>query len=112
MAESYFRMNNFRKAADFIRAFEKSGGEMGRAENYILGYSLYRTANYPQAQPALQKVCGADDALTQNASYHLADCYLKDGDKRMASSAFAMASNDKFDGKIAEDALFNYGKLQ
>lgn len=112
MAESYFRMNNFRKAADFIRAFEKSGGEMGRAENYILGYSLYRTANYPQAQPALQKVCGADDALTQNASYHLADCYLKNGDKRMASSAFAMASNDKFDGKIAEDALFNYGKLQ
>ena len=112
MAESYFRMNNFRKAADFIRAFEKSGGEMGRAENYILGYSLYRTANYHQAQPVLQKVCGADDALTQNASYHLADCYLKNGNKRMASSAFAMASNDKFDGGIAEDALFNYGKLQ
>ncbi len=112
MAESWFRMNNFRKAADYIRAFEKSGGEMGRAENYILGYSLYRTANYHQAQPALQKVCGADDALTQNASYHLADCYLKNGDKRMACSAFAMASNDTFDGRIAEDALFNYGKLQ
>lgn len=112
MAESWFRMNNFRKSADYIRAFEKSGGKMDRAENYILGYSLYRTANYHQAQPALQKVCGADDALTQNASYHLADCYLKNGDKRMASSAFAMASNDKFDGRIAEDALFNYGKLQ
>ncbi len=112
MAESYFRMNNFRKAADFIRAYEQSGGEMGRAENYILGYSLYRTANYQQAQPALQKVCGADDALTQNASYHLADCYLKTGDKRNAGSAFAMASNDKFDAGIAEDALFNYGKLQ
>lgn len=112
IAESWFRMNNFRKAADYIRAFEKSGGEMERDENYILGYSLYRTANYRQAQPILQKVCGADDALTQNASYHLADCYLKNGDKRMASSAFAMASNDKFDGDIAEDALFNYGKLQ
>ena len=85
---------------------------MDRAENYILGYSLYRTTNYQQAQPALQKVCGADDALTQNASYHLADCYLKNGDKKMASSAFAMASNDKFDANIAEDALFNYGKLQ
>ena len=112
MSESWFRMNNFRKAADFIRAFSKSGGEMGRNENYILGYSLYRTANYHPAQPVLQKVCGADDALTQNASYHLADCYLKNGDKRMASSAFAMASNDKFDATIAEDALFNYGKLQ
>ncbi len=112
MAESWFRMNNFRKAADFIRAFEKSGGKMGRNENYILGYSLYRTANYQQAQTALHKVCGSDDALTQNASYHLADCYLKNGDKRMASNAFAMASNDKFDAVIAEDALFNYGKLQ
>lgn len=112
IAESWFRMNNFRKAADYIRAFEKSGGKMERNENYILGYSLYRTANYHQAQTALHKVCGADDALTQNASYHLADCYLKNGDKRMASSAFAMASNDKFDATIAEDALFNYGKLQ
>lgn len=112
MSESWFRMNNFRKAADYICAFEKSGGKMERNENYILGYSLYRTANYHQAQTALHKVCGADDALTQNASYHLADCYLKNGDKRMASSAFAMASNDKFDATIAEDALFNYGKLQ
>ena len=77
IAESWFRMNNFRKAADYIRAFEKSGGKMERNENYILGYSLYRTANYHQAQTALHKVCGADDALTQNASYHLADCYLK-----------------------------------
>lgn len=112
MAESYFRMNNFRKASECITAYEKAGGKMDRAENYILGYSLYRLANYRQAQPALQKVCGADDALTQNASYHLADCYLKNGDKRLASSAFAMASNDKYDATIAEDALFNYGKLQ
>lgn len=112
MAESHFRMNNYRKSLDMIRAFGKSGGAMGREENYILGYSLYRTANYREAQAALQKVCGADDALTQNASYHLADCYLKSGDKAMASRAFAMASNDRFDAKIAEDALFNYGKLQ
>lgn len=112
MAESYFRMNNYRKAIDLIRAFEKSGGEMGREENYILGYSLYRTANYGAAREALQKVCGADDALTQNASYHLADCYLRAGDKSNASKAFAMASNDAYDARIAEDALFNYGKLQ
>ncbi|MBO5235445.1 MAG: hypothetical protein J6B27_07025, partial [Alistipes sp.] len=39
IAESWFRMNNFRKAADYIRAFEKSGGKMERNENYILGYS-------------------------------------------------------------------------
>ena len=112
MAESYFRMNNYRKSLEMIREYENSGGAMGREENYILGYSFYRTADYTNAAAALQKVCGADDALTQNASYHLADCYLNSGDKAMAARAFAMASNDRYDALIAEDALFNYGKLQ
>jgi len=112
MAESYFRMNNYRKSLEMMRSFENSGGTMGREENYILGYSFYRTTDYRNAATALQKVCGADDALTQNASYHLADCYLKLGDKIMAARAFAMASNDGYDARIAEDALFNYGKLQ
>lgn len=60
----------------------------------------------------MQQVCGADDALTQNASYHLADCYLRGGDKQRAMQSFAMAANEAFDAAIAEDALFNYGKLQ
>lgn len=112
IGESCFRMNNYRKAVETMRAYAASGGEMGREENYILGYSLYRTAHYNEAKETLRKVCGADDALTQNASYHLADCYLKAGDKQAAADAFAMASNDAYDAKVAEDALFNYGKLQ
>ena len=112
IAESYFRMNNYSKAVDVMRRYASSGGAMGREENYILGYSLYRAGRYNEAAEALRKVCGADDALTQNASYHLADCYVKAGDKQAAADAFAMASNDAFDAKIAEDALFNYGKLQ
>lgn len=112
MSESYFRMNNYRKAAEMMRAYGDGGGDMGREENYILGYSLYRTVNYREASARLQDVCGADDALTQNASYHLADCYLKLGDKQMAARAFAMAANEEYDAAIAEDALFNYGKLQ
>ena len=50
--------------------------------------------------------------LTQNASYHLADCYLRAGDKQAAMQAFAMASDESLDASIAEDALFNYAKLQ
>lgn len=112
MAESYFRMNNYRKAVEMMNTYAAAGGEMGREENYILGYSLYRTVHYSEAAGALRKACGPDDALTQNASYHLADCYIKAGDKRSAADAFAMASNDAYDARIAEDALFNYGKLQ
>ncbi|MCH5330415.1 MAG: tetratricopeptide repeat protein [Alistipes sp.] len=112
ISESAFRMNNYRKAVDVMRAYEGSGGEMGREENYILGYSLYRMTRYTEAREALRKVCGPDDELTQNASYHLADCYVKAGDKVAAADAFALASNDSFDARIAEDALFNYGKLR
>ncbi|UKI39568.1 MAG: tetratricopeptide repeat protein [Alistipes putredinis] len=52
---------------------------MGRSENYIAGFSLYKEGDYRNAAPYLAKVCSADDALSQNASYHLADCYLKNG---------------------------------
>jgi TolA-binding protein len=73
---------------------------------------LHRQVRYAEAAPYLREVCGADDMLTQNASYHLADCYLRAGDKTNAMYSFAMASSAEYDASIAEDALFNYGKLQ
>ena len=50
--------------------------------------------------------------LTQNASYHLADCCLRLGRKEEAMQAFAMATDEQHNTAIAEDALFNYAKLQ
>ncbi len=111
MAESWYRMEQYDKAKFYISMFDKSGGEMGREENYILGYSLYRTADYAGAAEALQKVCTGDDGLAQNASYHLADCYLHLGNKRLAIYSFSIASEGRYNAEIAEDALFNYGKL-
>ena len=57
-------------------------------------------------------MAGPDDKLSQNASYHLADCYLRMGRKQQAMQSFAMASSEGYDDAISEDALFNYGKLQ
>ena len=111
LAESWYRLQEYDKSLLYITMYEKSGGAMNREENYILGYSAYRTADYVTAIDAFRKVCTGEDSLAQNASYHLADCYIKRGDKRMAIYAFAMAASDKFDNEIAEDALFNYGKL-
>ncbi len=112
VAEAWFHLEDYRRSEEFLDAYRRDGGKMGRNENYILGYSLYRQARYNEARPCLQAVCGADDALTQNASYHLADCYLRNGDKQRAMQSFAMAANEAYDAAIAEDALFNYGKLQ
>lgn len=112
MAESWFQLGDYPAAVKYMNAYKSSGGEMKRVENYIMGYSLYRQTLYAEAADYLRRACGADDMLTQNASYHLADCYLRSGNKADAMRSFAMASSAVFDRDIAEDALFNYGKLQ
>lgn len=112
MSESWFQLGNYDNSVKYMTAYKSGSGDMGRLENYILGYSLYRQTLYAEADDYLREACGADDMLTQNASYHLADCYLRAGDKTNAMHSFAMASSAAFDKDIAEDALFNYGKLQ
>lgn len=112
MAEAWFHLNNYPRTVEYMQRYVADGGVMDRTENYILGYSLYRSARYEESADFLRKVCGPDDQLTQNASYHLADCLLRNGDKLAAMQSFAMASNAEHDPRIAEDALFNYGKLQ
>ena len=111
VAESWFRLEDFNRTLEHLAAFRKAGGEMDRDASYLEGFSLYRTARYAEAAEWLRKACGAEDALTQNASYHLADCYLRAGDKESAMQAFAMASDESLDATVAEDALFNYAKL-
>jgi len=112
IAESWFRLDDFGRTVEHLEAFRAAGGECDRDANYLMGFSLYRTARYAEAAEYLRKVCGPEDALTQNASYHLADCYLRAGDKRSAMQSFAMAADDRFDASIAEEALFHYAKLQ
>lgn len=110
MAESHFVKGDFANAIRYITHYPSE--KYGRQENYIRGYSLYRMARYSDAIEPLQRVCGAKDALTQNAAYHLGDCYLRVGDKAHAADAFGMASERGFDEKIAESAMLNYCRLK
>ena len=111
IAEAWYRLQGYDKAFVYMSKYQRSGGKMGREEYYILGYSAYRSTDYTTAIDALRKVAEASDELAQNASYHLADCYIRRDDKRQAIHAFAMAADEKFNNEISEDALFNYGKL-
>ena len=111
-AESWFRQEGYNKALQYITAYAKSaGGNLSREDSYLLGYTAYRTADYASAIEPLKVACNGTDDLAQNASYHLADCYNRLGDKRNAIRAFAMAADERYNNDIAEDALFNYGKL-
>ncbi len=112
IAESHFRSNDYLQAVEYIDKFSQSGGEVGRTEYYIKGFSLHQLKRYDEAIGALRKACGADDALTQNASFHLANCYIHTNYKEGALKAFSMASNNTLNSQIAEEALFNQAKLQ
>lgn len=109
LAESYFIGGDYANALRYISNYPQES--FSRQEYYIKGYSLYRMAQYRDAAQSLVSVCGADDALSQNASYHLGDCYLRLGDKPKAANAFAIASAQGFDAAISEDAHLNYGRL-
>ncbi len=112
VAESWFRLEDYNRTIEYMRRYEADGGVLDRDSHYLLGFALYRTVRYAEAAGHLREACGAADALTQNASYHLADCALREGDKQGAMQAFAMAADERYDSAIAEDALFNYAKLQ
>ena len=111
-AEAWFRLEGYGRALAYITTYAKeAGGKMSREDTYLLGYTTYRTADYAGAVAPLKAVCTGTDNLAQNASYHLADCYVRLGDKKNAIHAFALAADERFNNEISEDALFNYGKL-
>ena len=110
LAESYFIKGDYKSALLKINQYPED--MFGRQEHYIRGYSFYRMAQYREAVQSLSKVCGAEDALTQNAAYHLADCYVNLGNKQEAAKAFALASVEGFDENVAEDALLNCCRLK
>lgn len=112
LSQSWFALEDYAKALDYMNAYRSLGGEMERMENYIEGVSRYRVNDYKVAAEHLVKVCVGNDDITQNAAYHLGDCYLQLGDKRQAANSFLIASSIESSKETAEDALFNYCKLQ
>ena len=110
VAEASYVRGDYAQALRYIGEYPLD--KYGRQEHYIRGYSLYRLGRYGDAIEPLRSVCGANDMLTQNASYHLGDCYLRSGNKSLAADAFAMAAVDGYNDKVAHDARLNYGRLK
>lgn len=112
MGESHYRLSHFREAIPYLKRYEKEAGLMNRHDAYQLAYCLYRTNETADAIKYFKQVATADqDSLTQNALYHLGDCYVKTGNKQFARGAFDIAAGMDHDRKIKESAHFNYAKL-
>lgn len=111
IADSYYGKKEYAKSIAYYNQAIDLSGKPRREDFYHLGFALYFTSDYDKATEALSQVTSAEDVMSQNAYYHLGDCYLKLNDKKRARVAFEAASKYDFDKDIQEDASFNYIKL-
>ncbi len=111
IGESYFNLKDYRSALPFLIAYKGKRGKWNNTDYYQLGYTHYRVKEYDNAIAQFNKIINGNNAIAQNAYYHLADSYLKTDQKTAALNAFKRAANMKFDTVITEDALLNYARL-
>jgi tetratricopeptide (TPR) repeat protein len=110
IGESYFNLKDYANALPFLKKTELAS-DLHLQGNYALGYCYYKTNDYANAVSHFEKATEQHDSLGQNAWYHMADCYLKLGEKLKAKNAYYSAYQTNLDRKITEDALFSFAKL-
>jgi TolA-binding protein len=111
VADSYFALKEYKNAISYYDKTIRLSSSPKREDYYHLGFASYFVNDYEKATVNLSRVTSNEDQLSQNAYYHLGDCYLRLKDKKRARVAFEAASKYAFDKDIQEDALFNYIKL-
>ncbi|MBI9062512.1 MAG: tetratricopeptide repeat protein [Marinilabiliaceae bacterium] len=111
IADSYYGKKDYSGSIPYYEKAIEVAAEPRREDYYHLGFANYFIGKYKKATEVLSQVTSSEDVMSQNAYYHLGDCYLKLGDNKRARVAFEAASKYSFDQVIQEDALFNYIKL-
>ena len=113
LGEAYFRLGLYDSAKLVLDKYAERIGlrALSRDDNYLLGVVDYKMQKWESAAKYLERVPTVEDSVTQNAYYHLGDCYLHLGDDERAQKALGLASELTYDKIVQEDALFNYAKL-
>jgi TolA-binding protein len=112
IGEALYHKGEFRKATTYLEEFHKQSRQRPSREDYYqLGFAYYKSDEYVKAISNFERVTNGQDSLAQNAYYHLADSYLKTGQRPSARNAFLSAHRMEHIPQISQDALFNYAKL-
>ena len=111
IGESYFNLNEFDKATPYLLDYKGKKGKWNNTDYYLLGYAYYQQKDYDEAVLWFSKIIDGNNSVSQNAYYHLAECYLKSDRKQEALNAFRNAKQMDFNAEIKKDAWLNYAKL-
>lgn len=111
IGESYFNLKKYQEAIPYLELYKGEKGKWTNTDFYILGYAFYMQKDYQNAINQFNKIIAGNDAVAQNAYYHLGESYLNLNQKNQSINAFKNASEMSFDPKIQEDAFYNYAKL-
>lgn len=115
LGEAYYTQGDYRQAIPYMNAFYKNSATLPDVEGcYILGYCYYQIGYYDSAVVFFQKALPLEPEpkLKQTILYHLAYCYLQQGNKKFAMDAFAQASKiEDANATMAEDASYYHAQL-
>ncbi|MDG1730039.1 MAG: tetratricopeptide repeat protein [Algibacter sp.] len=111
IGESYFNLEKYAEAIPYLTDYKGKRGKWNNTDFYQLGYAYYKQKDYENAISEFNKIVGGNNAIAQNAYYHLAESYINLDKKQEALNTFRNASQMNYDLKIQEDAWLNYAKI-
>lgn len=111
IGESYFNLKEYTKAIPYLKAYKGNVKKWNNTDFYQLGYAYYKQQDFENALNNFNKIIDEKNTVSQNAYYHLGECYLNLNQNAAALNAFKSASEMRFDKDIQEDAALNYAKL-
>lgn len=109
-AESYYRLYDYKDAIPYFAQYA-AAGSLDETESYEFAYCYFVTRQYAAAIPYFQSAVTYNDSLSQDALYHVGECYLNTGQKSYAANAFSDASKMNYYPDLKENALLNFAKI-
>jgi tetratricopeptide (TPR) repeat protein len=111
IGESYFNLKEYAASIKYLTAYEGINGKWTNTDFYQLGYAYYKQNNFENAVNNFNKIINEKNTISQNAYYHLGECYMNLDKKAAALNAFKSAAEMNFNEILKEDAALNYAKL-
>lgn len=111
IGESHFNLEQYAEALPYLKEYQGKKGKWSNTDYYQLGYTYYKQNDFESAISEFNKIIDGNNAVAQNAYYHLGESYINLEKKQEALNAFRNASEMDYDLKIQEDAWLNYAKI-